>query len=222
MLGFSPNNPEIYNRAFIHCSANIKNSDNFSINNERLEFLGDTVLSTVISEYIYINYPDENEGFLSKTRSKLVSRENLSEIADKLKLQKYFISKIDQEDVIYNLLGNVLEALIGAIMIDKGYKFCRYFIYNKIINPYIDFDKIINTDTNFKGKLIEWAQKNNVDISFKTTELEHNDNHHLFECKVILNKNYPAGSGNGKTKKEAQQNASKNTLQKINKKQINI
>jgi ribonuclease-3 len=140
ILGFKPKNLEVYQKAFVHRSVNRKDTDGFPMNYERLEFLGDAMLGTIISKHLYSKVPDGDEGYLTKMRSKIVSREHLNELGKDLNLIDFVESKIPKSRFGDNIHGNVFEALIGAIYLDRGYEFCEKFINKRIIDPYVDIE----------------------------------------------------------------------------------
>lgn len=193
----------------------IKTSDGKITNNERLEFLGDAILGAVVAQELYKRYTDVDEGFLTKTRSKIVNRSFLNETAFKLGLKTIICSQSKIALERTNIMGDALEALIGAIFIDKGYKACQCFILNKILVPFVNLNEITKYDTNFKSMLIEWDQKHKHHIDFVTDEIPGtHDNAPIFVASVEVN-NIVFGRGEGYSKKEAQQNAAMEALQNV-------
>ncbi len=215
ITGTFPNNLSIYELSLIHKSAMIKADNGEIINNERLEFLGDALLGAIVAQELYNKYPGVNEGFLTKTRSKIVNRSFLNEIALKLGLKDIISSqsKIALEKT--NIMGDALEALIGAIFVDKGYKACQRFITQKILSPYVNLNEITKQDTNFKSILIEWGQKNKRDIQFITDEIPDNCEHSPVFVSSVEIDNKVFGRGEGSSKKESQQNAAMEALQNV-------
>jgi len=195
-------------------SALSKNDSGRLICNERLEFLGDTILDSIISNYIFALYPHENEGYLTKMRSKIVNRKSLNNIANSLRLGNYIISNnlVVQNN---NALGNAFEALIGAIYLDKGFEFTRKYVEKNILKKYIDFKFLETVDTNFKSQLIEIIQRNRSAVSFNTNG-EHVDQNGttVFLSSVMIN-GVSLCDGEGYSKKEAEQNASKKALKHL-------
>lgn len=212
LLGYYPRNPEIFHVAFTHKSATLKQGNGESINNERLEYLGDAILDAVIAEYLYHYYPLQKEGFLTKLRARIVSRDQLNQLAMELGLDDYIVSYVHTRD-IKNIYGNALEALIGAIFIDGGYKRTKKFILKQIIDKRLDINNIENENTDFKSQIIEWAQKNKQKLTFLDEELESDNPGQSFTAQILLN-NRPVGEGEGTSKKEAQQKAAKQALKK--------
>lgn len=170
VLGFTPRNTKLYQIAFIHRSKSLEMGQGWRINNERLEYLGDAVLSAVVAEFLYKKYPYQGEGYLTEMRSKLVSRANLNKLAQKIGLSQLIKYNRESQGVFKSVDGDAFEALVGAIYLEKGYRFTRRVIIKKILGNYIDVDAMAHTDWNFKSKLIDWGQKNRKKISF---EVEH-------------------------------------------------
>ena len=214
VFGYIPKNIFYYELALTHKSASIYHNKNYSINNERLEFLGDAILNAVIGEYLFNEYINENEGFLTNLRSKIVSRYSLNEIAIKLQLNKVIKQQADIDILASNIPGNALEAMVGAIFIDKGYDFKKKIIIKKIIHPYVNWQDLIENDTNYKGKIIDWAQKHHINIEFKSELTQINEKQQGYLAEVWI-KNKLAGKGKGITKKEAEQLAAKEALKNI-------
>jgi ribonuclease III len=207
-LGFLPNNILYYRKALTHKSVVLKLSDGKVLSNERLEFLGDTILDSIISEYLFTRYKDKDEGFLTQMRAKLVNRKTLNEIAVSLKLHKYIKTNnisIDSN----NVLGNAFEALVGAIYLDKGYTYTRKFLVKNVITKYYDFRFLESVDTNFKSRLLEYTQKSKQTVSFETREENSTEKGKQVFISVVLVDNKPICETLGASKKEAEQNVSK-------------
>lgn len=212
ILGYCPNNIEYYKIAFIHKSASFFDKNGSIINNERLEFLGDAVLSSVTADLLFHKFPDQDEGFMTQMRSRIVSGENLNRLAKKIGINSLIVSNMDSSNPKKNIFGDAFEALIGAVYLDKGYKNAMNFIVNNIINHYVDLEELETNDKNFKSQLIEWGQKVKKDVSFYTDLESYNSKIFVSYVKI---ENQVFGSGNGKSKKEAEQNAAKVTLSKV-------
>ena len=211
LTGFIPTKTYLFELAFIHKSASVE-FEGILINNERLEFLGDSILDAVIAEYLFKKFPDKNEGFLTKLKSKIVNRENLNSIALILNIDQYVIAQTNNIHYIKYINGNALEALIGAIFLDKGYNRTKKFIISRIVDKHLQLEDLANTDNDFKSLLLEWSQKNRYDLIFDTSEdFESSDSIPAFISNVTVN-NEIIGKGKGKSKKEAEQNASKEAL----------
>ena len=167
MLGFYPRNIRIYEQALLHKSSSVKSDKGRLLNNERLEFLGDAILDAVVGDIVYQKFEGKREGFLTNTRSKIVSRESLNHVAEQIGLVK--LIKFNTRQSAHNsyMGGNAFEALVGAIYLDRGYDYCKYFMEHRIIGQYLNLEKLSRKEVNFKSKLIEWTQKNKVVIAFE-------------------------------------------------------
>jgi ribonuclease-3 len=208
LLDFSPKKINQYKKAFTHRSVQIKDKKGIPINYERLEFLGDSILGSVISSYLYKKVPKGSEGYLTQMRSKIVSRKHLNELGKDLGLIRFVKSNIDQTNVGENIHGNIFEALIGAIYLDKGYNFCQKFIYSKVIVPYVDIEKLEGKITSYKGLIIEWCQKQKKKYSFETYEDSGNETIKHFSVKISIDGEQVA-KGRATSKKKAEEQASK-------------
>ena len=207
MFGFIPNNIELYKLALIHKSASIVLADGQHINNERLEFLGDAVLESVSSDYLFIEFPDKNEGFLTKLRSKMVSRQMLNDVAKRIGLSDYVITHSSNNVSQKHIYGDAFEAMMGAIYLDQGYDFVNRLLINKIFVDYIKVDQLTQAETDFKSRLIEWCQKNHHTIHFDTeNDKTYSSTHPFFYSKVLID-GIEMGYGAGESKKEAEQRA---------------
>jgi ribonuclease III len=213
ILGFSPDNHKLYKTALAHKSAFVQ-EDGLYIHNERLEYLGDAILSAVIADYLFNRYNHFNEGMLTKIRSRIVNREFLDQLAIDLGIDNIIAYKGNGNNYRH-IFGNGLEALIGAIYIDKGYKKAKKFIINRIINKYINFDKLLLDDSDYKSRLIEWSQKKKIDVSFETYEITTDENENKFAGRITL-QDEVYGEGEGRSKKEAEQKAAQQALIKLN------
>ena len=216
MLGFTPDNVELYKLALIHRSASIALEDGSQINNERLEFLGDAVLESVVSDYLFIEYPGETEGFLTRLRSRLVSRVTLNELAREIGLDKHVISNPGGNFVQKHLHGNAFEALIGAIYLDKGYNFVNRLLINDIFKRYVNLNDMSHTETDHKSRLIEWCQKSRRTIRFRTVTSEHSAPHTPSFVSEIFIDSVKVSCGEGFSKKEAEQNAALTAMHFMN------
>lgn len=214
ILGFVPTRIRLYEMAFIHRSASIVLPDGEVINNERLEFLGDAILDTIVAEYLFHQFPNKDEGFLTKMRSKMVKRKHLNLLAYRMGLNQLIISHTNPVNLSKHLYGNAFEALVGAIFLDKGYKKTFTFI-TRIINRYVDIEKLRRSESDYKSKLIEWAQKNKIEVVFDTHEELNSLNHMPHFVSVIKVMNEELGRGAGNSKKESEQKASKMALENI-------
>lgn len=204
---FSPYHLQLYRQALLHKSMTQNKSAGVRHSNERLEFLGDAVIDAIIGDYLYHTYPDENEGFLTKARSKLVSRKHLNQLAISTGLDQLLVSDVKNKAAMNNLAGNAFEALIGAIYLRKGYNFVEKRLI-ALIKRFTHIEEYIEVDEDYKTQMFQWAQKNRKNLSFNSTELEHKksfDVELLIDDKVIC-------SANGKNIKSAEQEASKKAV----------
>jgi len=216
MFGFIPHNIELYKLALIHKSASVVLADGQHINNERLEFLGDAVLESVSSDYLFIEFPDKNEGFLTKLRSKMVSRQMLNEVAKRIGLDSYVITHSSSNLSQKHIYGDAFEAMMGAIYLDQGYDFVNRLLINKIFVEYIKVDQLTQSETDFKSRLIEWCQKNHHAIHFDTVnDKTYSSTHPFFYSKVLID-GIEMGYGAGESKKEAEQRAAYSVSQGFN------
>lgn len=212
ILGFYPRKIKLYETAFIHKSASVIYKGGATLNNERLEYLGDAILDAVVGDYLYHKFPLEHEGFLTQMRSKIVKGESLTELAQKTGLSKFIVANISTLKNQKHILADAFEAFIGALYLDKGYKVTKKFIIRRIIRKYLDIEKLKDIDTNYKSQLIEWAQKNKHEIVFET-DVSEKDNK-CFVSYVRIN-DERKGSGFGSSKKQAEQKAARVTLKQV-------
>ena len=216
MLGFYPNDIDLYEQAFIHRSISFSPDGKFK-NNERLEFLGDAILDAIVADIVYKHFPHKKEGFLTNTRSKIVQRESLNQVALALGIDKKVTSMPYASAHNKYMYGNALEALIGAIYLDRGFRHCCKFVETRIIRPYLSLDQLANREVNFKSKLLEWGQKTKLLIDFELIDVfKDNEGNPVFHTSISL-EGTPIGVGIGNTKKESQQIAAKNVIRKIHK-----
>ena len=217
MLGFYPRDIRIYEQALLHKSSSVKSDKGRLLNNERLEFLGDAILDAVVGDIVYQKFEGKREGFLTNTRSKIVSRESLNHVAEQIGLVK--LIKFNTRQSAHNsyMGGNAFEALVGAIYLDRGYEYCKYFMEHRIIGQYLNLEKLSRKEVNFKSKLIEWTQKNKVVIAFELISQTLDEfNSPVFETEILI-EGIPTCKGKGYSKKESQQIAAHETLNKIKK-----
>ena len=212
ILGFYPQNIEYYKIAFAHKSQGFRDKNGKPLNNERLEFLGDAVLETVVSDILFHHFEKRHEGFLTATRSKIVQRESLNRLAKEMGIDKLIQTATRTNSHHSHLGGNAFEALMGAIYLDKGYKTCQKFVKKQILGRLMDLDGVANKEVNFKSKLLEWCQKNKLKQDF-VMRLDESDKQKepLFYCTVVI-ESIEFGFGKGYSKKEAQQLAARETL----------
>ena len=209
LLGFTPRHLPFYQLALMHRSK----IEELAHNNERLEFLGDAMLGAIVAEYLFKKYPYQTEGYLTEMRSRIVRRETMNNVALRMGLQK--LVQYNQNDrglSRSHIFGNALEALIGAVYLDQGFPKTRAFIIKQVIHPYIDIENIENTDTNYKNKLLSWAQRNNRELSFDTIEERVEGSRKLFTIGIALDGEVMA-TGTGYNKKEAGQVAAQKAIE---------
>jgi ribonuclease-3 len=215
ILGFYPHNIEYYRQALMHKSIGRRNDKGKPLNNERLEFLGDAILDAIVGHIVYSQYEGKREGFLTNTRSKLVSRETLGKLANEMGLSQLLLSAGRSNSHNSYVNGNAFEALVGAIYLDRGYDACMWFWQNRVLGKYINLDKVAFKEVNFKSKLLEWSQKNKVRMEYRMLKQKLDDNGSpIFSFQVVI-EGIEGERGSGYSKKEAQQLASKETLQKL-------
>lgn len=212
ILGFYPGNLKLYDIAFVHKSASMTDSMGNLINNERLEYLGDAILGAVVAEFLYRRFPQRGEGFLTQMRSKLVNRAFLTQLINETGMHRFIKSRTVSPLTACNIYGDALEALIGAIYLDKGYQKARYVIVKRFLDGYVDLNKMEEQDNNYKSQLIEWGQKNKMEVTFQTDEEDSpNSKFSIFVTTVEID-NLLKGKGYGSSKKESQQNAAREAL----------
>ena len=215
ILGFYPRNIEYYKQALMHKSIRKRNDKGKPLNNERLEFLGDAILDAAVGYIVYRHYEGKREGFLTNTRSKLVSRDTLGKLANEMGLGQLLVSSGHSTSHNSYVEGNAFEALVGAIYLDRGYDACLDFFENRILGKYINLDKVAFKEVNFKSKLLEWSQKNRVHMEFRMLTQQKDNNGSPVFCFQIVLEGIEGEKGTGYSKKEAQQQASKDTLQRL-------
>ncbi len=208
LLGFNPHNIAFYQKAFVHRS--IKEIDDIGNpkNYERLEFLGDAMLGAVIASYLFKKVPSGNEGYLTQMRSKIVSREHLNELGRDLDLIRFVKSNVSKSKFGENINGNIFEALIGAIYLDRGYKYCKKFVHKRVILPYVDIPKLEGKVTSYKSLFIEWCQKEKKDFKFNVYDDTGNDIIRHFSVRLFLGDKIVA-KGRSTSKKKAEEIAAK-------------
>ena len=213
VTGRTPQNVRLYHLAFTHSSVVKQATAGRHQSNERLEFLGDAVLGTVVAEYLFRKFPYEQEGFLTEMRSRIVNRESLNSLALKLGLDKLVQLDAGQGRAARSrsVNGNALEALVGAIYLDQGYKAARKFVLSRLVKPFVDVKSLTETTTNFKSKLIEWAQRNGKAIRYDLTGEPRPGGVMEFSATVLLDGEAVA-TGMGLSKKQAEQLAAERAL----------
>ena len=214
ILGFKPGDIGIYEEAFTHRSMNETNSDGQRQNYERLEFLGDAMLGAVIASHLFMEVPSGDEGYLTKMRSKVVSREHLNELGRDLNLINLLKTSIPTQQFGGNIHGNVFEALIGAIYLDKGYRYCEKFIHRRVIKPYVDIERLEGKVISYKSLFIEWCQKNKKPFKFMVYDDTGADELKHFAVKLIL-EDKTVAKARATSKKKAEERAAKRAFYKL-------
>jgi ribonuclease-3 len=205
----------LFQQAFFHKSNNFPNQQikKSRYNNERLEYLGDAILSTIVAEYLFKKYPNANEGFLTKMRAKIVKRKTLNFIGDQMGLDM-ILMEYNNTRLSKSMLGNALEALVGAVYLERGYNDTKSFIILKILRTYLDIHKLENMDDNYKSQLLEWCQKNGKEVSYEVIDRFKIDKRDRFKVAVLIDGESLAHAEDF-NKKSAEQTASEMALLKI-------
>lgn len=209
LIGFTPVHLPLFKLAFFHKST-FSTRDYAISNNERLEFLGDAVLSTIVGEYLFKKYPNSDEGFLTKMRSKIVKRNSLDEIADKMGLD-LFLANYNQTRLSKSMLGNALEALVGAVYIEVGYERTKQYVVRRILRKYLDIHELEGFDDNYKSQLLEWCQKNGHSIEYKVVAKYKSEKRDKFKVAVFVD-GRKMGTADDFNKKSAEQLASERAM----------
>lgn len=209
IIGASPKNKLLYQLAFRHTSASKNNGINsFKESNERLEFLGDSVLGMVVAEYLFKKYPFKDEGFLTEIRSRIVNRESLNVLARRIGLDKLIEFDGQRNFHRTSMFGDAMEALIGAIYLDKGFTFTKKFIISKLLSNHFDLDEVISNNTNYKSTILSWAQADGRKVEFLIVEEKGKNHSKEFIAQVLVDAQV-ISSGTGWNKKKAEQDASR-------------
>jgi ribonuclease-3 len=216
-LGFYPDNIAFYQLAVRHRSMTPPTNHGHVLSNERLEFLGDAVLNSVVTDILFNRFESQREGFLTNTRSKIVKREFLNQLAKEIGLDKLVVKSRNMGNSINgNIYGNAFEALIGAIYLDYGYKKCKRFVEKRLFRSFVDLEKIVDDETNYKSRIIELCQKNHLPYEFiLLNDTQKNANNHIFQVRLVIGVHIEC-EATGNSKKEAHQNASLKAFQLIN------
>jgi len=215
ILGFCPFNITLYEQALLHKSSSIKLKDGRWINNERLEFLGDAILDAIVADIVFKEFEYKKEGFLTNMRSKIVQRETLNKLAIELGIDKLVKTSTKNTTPNTHMYGNALEALIGAIYLDQGYRAAKKFVFEQLIQQHLNIESVAELEVNYKSRLIEWSQKQKISVSFDLIDsFVDNNNTPIFKTAVII-LGEQAGLGIGYSKKESQQKAAKEAFNKL-------
>ena len=214
ILGFYPKNIRLYKQCLRHRSASVTLKDGADNSNERLEFLGDAVLGAAVAHYLFRKFPFKDEGFLTKIRSRIVSRANLNSLSRKLGLFDMMEVKRENEQIYKSAGGDALEAFIGAIYLDKGYTAAQAFVIDKLIKLHLDLEEILNTDKDFKSKLVEWSQKEKRVIRYEVAAEKGGGISKYYVMDLYVDE-VKQTTGNGNSKKAAEQHAAEKYLNEI-------
>lgn len=214
IAGLTPSNLELYRLATLHSSIAQENKHGLKESNERLEYLGDAILGAAVADYLFKKFPFKPEGFLTEIRSRLVNRDALNQLARKIGVAN--IVQFDNKNAHLQqvILGNTLEAIVGAIYLDKGFLRTRKFVIDKMIAPNYDIEELVNSNSNFKSKIIEWAQHEGKEVRFEIVNVAKARNHKEFTAQVLVD-NEPKGTGYGNSKKKAEQDAAFKTCEML-------
>lgn len=216
ITGKRPLDVSLYKLAMRHTSAATLNKKGIKESYERLEYLGDAILGMIVAEILYQKFPFKDEGFLTETRSKIVNREALNHVSKKIGLQSLVKYNKNRGSSISHksVYGDCLEALIGAIYLDRGYHFCKRFIIFKLILPHFDLEQLASTTINHKSKIIEWAQKDDKALTFEIIQNNEETDNKQFVAQVFID-DEPMAKGYGFSKKKAEQDAAQKTIEKL-------
>ena len=187
IFGFYPVNIHLYKLALRHKSATINKINGLKLNNERLEYLGDAILSAVVADYLFRRFPYKNEGFLTEMRSKIVSRNSLNKLSKRLGLQHLILSDSSRPNQSKSAAGDAFEAFVGALYLDKGYRFTRKIIISRIINIQFDMEQLVDTELSYKSRMIEWAQKEKISLQFNVVDEVVEKNKKQYFVAVVVN-----------------------------------
>ena len=213
IAGFAPSNLALYKLATLHSSKG-KEIEGFRESNERLEYLGDAILGAAVADYLFKKYPFKDEGFLTEIRSRIVNRESLNHLARKVGISAIVQFDHKNSQLQKVILGNTLEALVGAVYLDKGFIRCKKFVVDKLIQPYFDLEVVVNSNSNHKSKIIEWSQRNGKEIKFEILDVKKGRSSKEFSAQVFIAEQ-PYGLGYGYTKKKAEQDAAQKTCEML-------
>ena len=217
MIGVTPINLELYKLAVQHSSTAQENIGGVKDSYERLEYLGDAILNAVVADYLFKKFPFKSEGFLTDIRSRIVSRDSLNRIGKKVGIDQIVHYHMDTRHytAFKSITGDALEAIIGAIYLDRGYDFTKRFLTTKFLFPHLNLEEVIRTNPNFKSRVIEWAHRQNKPVRFEIVKVKDNKHFKEFLAQVVIDEK-PAGKGSGLSKKRAEQVAAENTCQLLN------
>jgi ribonuclease-3 len=215
IVGFYPDRIDLYKEAMTHRSSSIRSRKGRWVNNERLEFLGDAILDAIVADILYKKFEHKKEGFLTSTRSRIVQRETLNKLAMELGIDTLIVSSTRNLAHNTNIYGDALEALIGAIYLDQGYRVAKKFVYETMIKQHLSIEKVLKSEVDFKSRLIEWGQKNKVEVRFEVTDSSYDAHNNPVFVSCVKVADVEVGSGKGYSKKESHQMAAKIAIKKL-------
>lgn len=215
VLGFYPDRIDLYREAITHRSSSSRSKKGKWVNNERLEFLGDAILDAIVADILYKKFEHKKEGFLTSTRSRIVQRETLNKLAIDLGLDKLIVSSTRNLAHNTNIYGDALEALIAAIYLDQGYRVAKKFVFETMIKEHLNIEHVLKSEVDFKSRLIEWGQKNKVDVNFEVTDSSYDEQNNPVFVSCVKVAGVEIGSGKGYSKKESHQMAAKVAIKKL-------
>ncbi len=215
VLGFYPDRIDLYREAITHRSSSSRSKKGKWVNNERLEFLGDAILDAIVADILYKKFEHKKEGFLTSTRSRIVQRETLNKLAIDLGLDKLIVSSTRNLAHNTNIYGDALEALIAAIYLDQGYRVAKRFVFETMIKEHLNIEHVLKSEVDFKSRLIEWGQKNKVDVYFEVTDSSYDEQNNPVFVSCVKVAGVEIGSGKGYSKKESHQMAAKVAIKKL-------
>ena len=215
VLGFYPHDISLYQQAVTHKSSSLRLKSGKWVNNERLEFLGDAILDAIIADILYKEFENKKEGFLTNMRSRIVQRETMNKLAVELGLENLLVTSTRNVAHNTNIYGDALEALIAAIYLDQGYRVAKKFVFHTLIENHLDIDDVANTEIDFKSRLIEWGQKNKLEVRFEVIKSYYDDKYNpIFHSSAMI-ADIDTAEGTGYSKKESHQKAAEKALKLI-------
>lgn len=215
VLGFYPDRIDLYKEAMTHRSSSVRSKEGKWVNNERLEFLGDAILDAIVADILYKRFVQKKEGFLTNMRSRIVQRETLNKLSVELGIDTLIISSTRNLAHNTNIYGDALEVLIGAIYLDQGYRVAKRFVFETMIKQHLNMEKVLKSEVDFKSRLIEWGQKNKVDVHFELTDSTHDVQNNPIFVSCVKVAGVEVGSGKGYSKKESHQLAAKTAIKRL-------
>ena len=215
IVGFYPHDISLYQQAVAHKSSSIRLHDGKWVNNERLEFLGDAILDAIIADILYKKFDTKKEGFLTNMRSRIVQRETMNKLSVDLGLDKLLETSTRNVAHNTNIYGDALEALIAAIYLDQGYRVAKKFVFDTLIKKHLDMEDVVKNEVDFKSRIIEWGQKNKIDVRFDMVKSYYDEEHNPIFHSIVVIAEIETATGVGYSKKESHQKAAEKALKLI-------